>query len=177
MRESKKAPTGVTRTKVKRASPKPRSAHKRMAHTTDVPDVAVNRIGVDIGERLLIPIALLVENPNNERKQFREMDGMIESVRSAGVVEPIIVKRVAGGRFQIVSGHRRTRAAIVAGHVTIDAIVRGDSENVLRRISLISNIQRESLGPIELAEALHELLDGDDRWTQLGTCFTQECSG
>ena len=76
------------------------------------------------------------------------------------VVEPITVTAVEDGQFQIITGHRRYRAARAAGLSQIEVLIREpEDERARRRKSLASNIQREDIGPVELAEALQELLD------------------
>ena len=110
--------------------------------------------------RLLVSIDKIVENPRNERKVFRNMEGLVASVRAVGVVEPITVTALEDGRYQILTGHRRFRAARGAGLLQIEGLVREpEDERAHRRKSLVSNIQREDIGPVEMAEALQELLD------------------
>lgn len=110
--------------------------------------------------RLVVGIDKVVENPRNERKAFRNMDGLVASVKAVGVVEPITVTALDDGRYQIITGHRRYRAARAAGLVQIEVLIREpEDERAQRRKSLVSNVQREDVGPVELAEALQELLD------------------
>jgi ParB family transcriptional regulator, chromosome partitioning protein len=112
--------------------------------------------------RLVLSIDKIVENPRNERKVFRNMDGLTASVRAVGVVEPITVASLEDGRYQIITGHRRYRAARAAGLSQVEVLIREpEEERARRRKSLVSNIQREDIGPLELAEALQEQLDED----------------
>jgi ParB family chromosome partitioning protein len=110
--------------------------------------------------RLVVGIDKIVENPRNERKVFRNMEGLVASVKAVGLVEPITVTAVEDGRYQIITGHRRYRAARAAGLSQIEVLIReAENERARRRKSLVSNIQREDIGPVELAEALQEQLD------------------
>jgi ParB family chromosome partitioning protein len=103
------------------------------------------------------------EDPKNERKVYRNMDGLITSVQAFGVIEPITVTRLEDGSYQVVTGHRRLRAAKRAGLEQIEIIVRNpEDERRRRQKSIVSNVQREDIGPVELAEALQALLDEDD---------------
>jgi ParB/RepB/Spo0J family partition protein len=109
----------------------------------------------------------LVEDPKNERKKFDDLAGMIESVRQFGILEPIVVKPVEGGKYQIIIGHRRFRAAKAAELAMVEIIVRqSDDETKTRIKSIISNVQRENVNPIDMAEAMKSLLDDNQVATQ-----------
>lgn len=111
--------------------------------------------------RFIVSIHKLLEDPDNERRTFRGMDGLIASVRAHGIVEPITVTP-EGDHFRILTGHRRYRAAKAIGLTDIEVIAR-DPDDALtrRRKSIVSNVQREDIGAIEMAEALQTLLDED----------------
>lgn len=94
----------------------------------------------------------------------REMDPesleeLAQSIRSQGVIQPIIVRELEKDRFEIIAGERRWRAAKMAGLTEIPAIVRDIPDTAAMAIALIENIQRENLNPIEEALALQRLLD------------------
>ena len=109
--------------------------------------------------RLVVSIDKLVEDPNNERKSLRAMDEMVASVKAHGIIEPITATALADGRYQIVTGHRRYRAAKFAGLSQVEILIRPPEDDRQRRIkSLISNLQRESVPPLELATALRTLI-------------------
>ena len=109
--------------------------------------------------RLVVSIDKLVEDPNNERKSLRNMDEMVASVKAHGIIEPITATALADGRYQIVTGHRRYRAAKLAGLSQVEILIRPPEDDRQRRIkSLISNLQRESVPPLELAAALRMLI-------------------
>lgn len=94
----------------------------------------------------------------------REMDpealqDLANSIRAQGVIQPIVVRQILGGRYEIVAGERRWRAAQMAGLTEIPALIKEIPDNAAIAIALIENIQRESLNPIEEAFALQRLLD------------------
>jgi ParB family chromosome partitioning protein len=116
--------------------------------------------------RFIVSIERLQEDPANERKTFNNMDDLIESVRRHGIIEPITVTP-DGDNYLILTGHRRFRAAKAVGLAEIEVLVREPDDTTTRRFkSLISNIQREDIGAVELAETLRALLDSGAVATQ-----------
>ena len=106
-------------------------------------------------------LADIVPNPFQPRKTFGEekMDDLMSSIKEKGVIQPIIVRPAAQG-FELIAGERRWRAAQNLGLEEIPAIVRADIDDASSlEISLIENIQREELNPVEEAEAYKELID------------------
>lgn len=94
----------------------------------------------------------------------REMDPdaleeLANSIRSQGIIQPIVVRPLLGGRFEIVAGERRWRAAQIAGLTEIPALIKDIPDEAAVAIALIENIQRENLNPIEEAMALQRLLE------------------
>jgi ParB family chromosome partitioning protein len=87
------------------------------------------------------------------------LEELASSIRVQGVIQPIIVRRLLGGQYEIVAGERRWRAAQLAGLTEIPAIVRDIPDEAAVAIALIENIQRENLNPIEEAMALQRLLE------------------
>ena len=122
--------------------------------------------GVPKRGRFVVSIHRLLEDPDNERKTFHNMEDLIESVRRHGIIEPITVTP-DGDNFRIATGHRRFRAAKAVGLPEIEVLVREPDDSTTRRFkSLISNIQRENIGAVELAETLHALLEAGAVATQ-----------
>jgi ParB family transcriptional regulator, chromosome partitioning protein len=80
------------------------------------------------------------------------------SIKAQGVIQPIVVRAIAGARFEIIAGERRWRAAQQAGLGDIPALVRDVSDQAVVAMALIENIQREELTPLEEARALHRLI-------------------
>lgn len=100
-------------------------------------------------------------NPDQPRKSFDEgaMQELADSIREHGVITPIVLTRRDDGKFMIIAGERRFRAAKRAGLFTIPAVVRGYSDREIKEISLIENLQREDLNPIEAAVGMKKLMD------------------
>jgi ParB family chromosome partitioning protein len=106
-----------------------------------------------------IPIELIVPNPNQTRHSFdlQKIDEMVQTVLEKGIISPLIVKK-SGDFYELISGERRFRAAKKAGLKTVPAIIKDIDDISALEISLIENIQRENLNPIEEAEAYQKLL-------------------
>ena len=110
-----------------------------------------------------IPVEVIAPNPNQPRKKFSKesLEELAESIRAHGLLQPIIVTPVAGpgagGRFQLVAGERRWRAAQLAGLHTLPALVKEVRKEQSLELALIENLQREDLNPIEAATAFERL--------------------
>ena len=100
-------------------------------------------------------------NPNQPRKFFDEeaLEGLAESIKSQGIIQPLTVEEIAPGEFSIIAGERRYRAAKIVGLDKVPAIVVSLSEVQRIQMSLIENIQRENLNAIEEASAYQYLID------------------
>jgi len=105
-------------------------------------------------------------NPNQPRKSFesKALEELTASIRSSGVIQPVVVRRVADG-YQLIAGERRWRAARQAGLERIPAIVREATDAESLELALVENLLREDLNPIEEAEAYRSLL-AQFGWTQ-----------
>ena len=114
-----------------------------------------------------ISISQIDANVNQPRKNFDEvaLGELANSIRIHGVISPIILVKQPNGRYMIIAGERRWRAAKKAGLLTIPAIVRNYTPQQVKEISLIENLQREDLNPIETAVAIRQLMD-EYRYTQ-----------
>ncbi len=108
-----------------------------------------------------IPISQIDPNVNQPRKTFDEvaLSELANSIRIHGVISPIILVNQPNGRYMIIAGERRWRASKKAGLLTIPAIVRNYTPQQVKEISLIENLQREDLNPIETAIAIKQLMD------------------
>ncbi|QWC56807.1 ParB/RepB/Spo0J family partition protein [Erythrobacter sp. 3-20A1M] len=106
-----------------------------------------------------LPVASIEPLPGQPRTRFDEdaLDELSRSIAARGVIQPIIVRPLAGDRYQLVAGERRWRAAQKARLHDIPAIVRNLDESEVMALALIENIQREDLNPIEEARAYHQL--------------------
>lgn len=109
----------------------------------------------------VVRIALIDIDPNYEqpRKKFDEaaLNELADSIRVHGVIQPIVVTPI-GKRFMIIAGERRFRASKIAGQAEIPAIIRNYTPQQIKEISLIENLQREDLSPIEAARAIKTLM-------------------
>ena len=110
-----------------------------------------------------IPVSEIRPNPYQPRKTFNEeaLNELAESIKNYGVFQPIIVKKGLRG-YDLIAGERRLRASRIAGLTKIPAIVKEFTDDEMREISLLENIQRENLTAIELAWAYKGIIDNLD---------------
>ena len=116
----------------------------------------------DASENLhLLPISQVECNADQPRKRFDEgsLDELADSIREHGVLQPLTVRRLASGDYQIIAGERRWRAARLAGLREVPAIVVEADDRKATELALIENLQREDLDPIEEAEGYKKLMD------------------
>ncbi|SDH73288.1 chromosome partitioning protein, ParB family [Sinosporangium album] len=108
-----------------------------------------------------IPLADIVPNPRQPRKNFgdQQLKELTESIAEVGLLQPIVVRALGGGRYELVMGERRCRASKLAGLARIPAIVRSTHDDDMLRDALLENLQREQLNPLEEAAAYQQLLD------------------
>jgi ParB family chromosome partitioning protein len=107
-----------------------------------------------------IEVSSIFANPNQPRKQFDEtaLRELADSISKHGVIMPIIVNK-SGDRYMIIAGERRFRASKIAGLNKVPVIVKNYDEKQITEISLIENLQREDLNPIEAATAMRSLMN------------------
>jgi ParB family chromosome partitioning protein len=105
-----------------------------------------------------IPLELIDRNPYQTRTHFDEqaLNELAESIKSSGVIQPITV-RLSAGRFQLITGERRWLASGRAGKTTVPAVVRQLSNEQALEITIVENLQREDLNPVEQARAYDRL--------------------
>lgn len=120
----------------------------------------MNKADEGIKGDIMIKVSLIEPNMNQPRKEFRkeELDELTQSIKQYGVLQPIIVKK-NGERYEIIAGERRWRAAQKAGLTEIPAVIREYSKRESIEISIIENIQRADLNPLEEARAYNSLLE------------------
>ncbi len=108
-----------------------------------------------------LPLDVIIPNPHQPRTDFAEeaLQQLAASIKNVGVLQPILTRQRADGRFELIAGERRLRAAKLAGMTTIPAIVREASADQAAELALIENLQREDLAPLERARAYQEYLD------------------
>lgn len=115
----------------------------------------------EIEEENTLPIESIKSNNNQPRKSFDEerIKELAQSIKEFGIIQPIIVKKIYNeNKYEIVAGERRWRAAKLAGLEEVPVIIKEISNREVLEISLIENIQREDLNPIEESKAYQELL-------------------
>ncbi|MEO7013096.1 MAG: ParB/RepB/Spo0J family partition protein [Dokdonella sp.] len=107
-----------------------------------------------------LAVNLISAGKYQPRRRFDEdlLQELADSIKSQGVIEPIIVRGIAGGRFELIAGERRWRASQLAGLSEIPALVRDIDDRAAIAIALIENIQREDLSPLEEAQSLARLI-------------------
>ncbi|HCY51320.1 MAG TPA: chromosome partitioning protein ParB [Clostridiales bacterium] len=108
-----------------------------------------------------VDIGSVFANPNQPRKVFDEtaLNELADSIKKHGVIMPIIVNDEGNGKYMIIAGERRWRASRIAGLKKIPVIIKNYTERQIKEISLIENLQREDLNPIESATAMRSLMD------------------
>ncbi len=108
-----------------------------------------------------LAVETLVANPGQPRKNFdeAELQELADSIKTYGIIQPIIAADAGDGTFFIIAGERRTRAARLAGLASVPAIIRDYTDQKRMEVSLIENIQRSDLNPIEEAAAYKNLMD------------------
>lgn len=124
----------------------------------DRPGLAGGRVaGAHFAE---LPIDAISPNPRQPRQVFdaEEMAELVHSVREIGLLQPVVVRPVGGGRYELIMGERRWRACREAGLELIPAIVRDAGDDALLRDALLENLHRSQLNPLEEAAAYDQLL-------------------
>jgi len=108
-----------------------------------------------------VPVELIVPNPRQPRRSFDEdaLLALSSSLRERGVLQPVLIRPVAGGTYELVAGERRWRAAQLAGLETIPALVRARDDAESLEAALIENMAREDLSPVEEARACAALVE------------------
>lgn len=107
-----------------------------------------------------IPIQDIQPNPHQPRVHFDhgQLEDLISSIQEHGIIQPLVVSPLGEGKYELIAGERRFRAATVAGLKTVPAIVRDASEQQKLELAIIENVQRQDLNPIEEARAYMRLM-------------------
>jgi ParB family chromosome partitioning protein len=107
-----------------------------------------------------VAIDLVVRNPKNPRKHFAEEDlqDLASSIRQHGIVQPVVVRPVADGKFEIIAGERRWRAAQLAGLDEIPVLIREVDDRTALELAIVENVQRADLNPLEEALGYEQLI-------------------
>jgi ParB family chromosome partitioning protein len=117
--------------------------------------------GETTGGLLEVPVNAVAPNPKQPRSRFDDetIASLAASIREVGILQPIIARRSGDGRFELIAGERRLRAAKAAGLATVPIVLRDSDDSDLLREALIENIHRQDLNPMEQAEAFRQLLE------------------
>ena len=116
--------------------------------------------GTEVAQQNEVPISQISPNPRQPRTVFDEtaLNELIASIKSIGILQPPVVRKVGEGRYELIMGERRFRAAKAAGLTSIPVIIRQTPDNELLREALIENIHRSNLNPLEEGAAYAQLL-------------------
>ncbi len=108
-----------------------------------------------------IELSQIVPNPFQPRSEFdrQKLQELSDSIHQMGVIQPITVKKISVGRYQIISGERRFRASKMAGLKTIPAYIKDVNEDAMLEMALVENIQREDLDAIDIAISFQRLIE------------------
>src|SRR5262245_1710857 len=131
------------------------------AATVDAPTIEASEALTEI------PVDQIEVNPRQPRKEFdpTALDELARSLRTTGMLQPVVVRRSLEGRWQLIAGERRWRAARQAGLDRIPAVVREATDAESLELALVENLLREDLNPLEEAEAYQQILT-EFGWTQ-----------
>ena len=131
--------------------------------------------GTEVAQQNEIPLSQISPNPKQPRQIFDEtaMAELVTSIKSVGILQPPVVRKVAENKYELIMGERRYRAAQIAGFTSIPVIIRQTPDNELLREALIENIHRSNLNPLEEGAAYAQLLSDfgcthDELATKLG---------
>ncbi len=103
----------------------------------------------------------IVPNPNQPRKHFDQdaLQELADSIKVHGVIQPLVVNKLENGKYMIIAGERRWRASKLAGLDKVPVVIKNYSDKQVKEISIIENLQREDLNPIEAARAIKQLME------------------
>jgi ParB family transcriptional regulator, chromosome partitioning protein len=108
-----------------------------------------------------LPVDLIAPNPRQPRRQFDEagLIALADSIRARGIIQPVLVRPLMGGRYELIAGERRWRAARIAEMDVVPAIVRQHDDTESLELAVIENMARQDLNPVEEARACAALVD------------------
>ncbi len=129
----------------------------KMRHDAHFVDALSESFSGAIGKH--VPVSAIETNPGQPRQNVGDLTELKASIESKGILEPILVRPIASGKYQIISGERRFRAAIEAGLTEVPCIEFDVEENEVLEIAMIENLHRKDLTPFEEAEGFHSLIE------------------
>jgi ParB family chromosome partitioning protein len=112
------------------------------------------------GPQMELEINLIAANPYQPRREFsnEKLTELADSIRIHGIIQPLLAREI-DGKYQLIAGERRLRAAKLAGLTTVPVVIKEMSEQSMMEVAIVENIQRENLNPIEEAEAFRRLMN------------------
>ena len=133
------------------------TAARRLSEERELPPAIVSLLSSETTHRStgvkVIPVDRIDSNPQQPRLAFDEatLEELAASIREHGVLQPVLVRPVDDGRYQLIAGERRWRASRIAGQATIPALVEDIDDDTALEISIIENLQREDISPLDEA--------------------------
>lgn len=133
----------------------------------NAPGYDINKDLHAVGTVAHVPLNLIESNPFQPRNDFDDesLQELANSIKEQGVIQPVTIRKQENGKFQLISGERRCRAAKLASVNEVPAYIRSANDQEMREMAIVENIQRENLNPIEIAMGYQQLLD-DCKLTQ-----------
>ena len=112
------------------------------------------------GSIILVPVDQIIPNPSQPRKTFNqnELETLASSIKSNGIIQPLVIRKNADGIFELISGERRLRAAILVGLESVPCVIMSVSDSDSALFAIIENIQRDNLNFFEEAESIFKLM-------------------
>ncbi|MDO4503175.1 MAG: ParB/RepB/Spo0J family partition protein [Coriobacteriia bacterium] len=155
---------GVTSRRAAKPAPKPAipaEPERRTAHPVEQPKAPEPEVPAEPKVADEIDITLIKPNPDQPRRQFKdeELEELSSSIERDGLLQPILVREMPNGTYQIIAGERRWRASQLAGLEKVPARVRKATDDEVMELALIENIQRSDLNPIEEAYGYRRIME------------------
>ncbi len=135
-------------------------SHRRMRHDRHFVDELAERMGEGIGR--MIRTTLITSNPDQPRSSLGHLEDLQSSIDTHGVLEPLLVRRIDGGKYELVSGERRFHAAMAVGLTEVPCIELTVNDQQALEIALIENLQRKDLTAFEEADGYRTLTEKYD---------------
>ncbi len=130
---------------------------RKMRHDRHFVEELASKSVVGVG--IMLPISQIETNREQPRTNLGDLSELTESIRQRGVLEPLLVRKVAPGRYQLVAGERRFHAAVAAGLTEVPCVEMSLSDQEALEVALVENLQRRDLNPFEEAEGYRTLVD------------------
>lgn len=123
--------------------------------------IPLRESSVTVGVSQTVPTASVAANPRQPRRYFSptEMEDLLSSIKEHGIIQPLIIQEIGRGRYELIAGERRLRAAKMLGLSEVPVVIRSANEQEKLELALIENVQRQDLNAIEEAEAFRALVN------------------